>query len=87
MAHLRHGSGILTLNVLSAYGKLNDIIITDIQKVRAADRTNLMKELTMCLKDFGSVLILHRLYKSGRWKHFLLEDFDDHLLIDFLARL
>jgi len=85
--HLRFGSGVLTLNVLSAYGKLNDIIIIDIQKVRAAERTNLMKDLTMCLKDFGSVSTLQKLYKTARWKHFLLEDFDHHLLIDFLERL
>jgi len=87
MVHLRFGSGVLTLNVLSAYGKLSDIVIIDIQKVRTADRTNLMKDLTMCLKDFGAVSTLQKLYKSGRWKHFLLEDFDHHLLIDFLERL
>ncbi|MFX0200009.1 MAG: hypothetical protein ACFFCW_28140 [Candidatus Hodarchaeota archaeon] len=87
MVHLRLGSGILALNLYSSYGKLNDIIIIDIQKVRAADRTNLMKDLTTCLKDFGSVSTLQKLYKSGRWKHFSLEDFDPHLFVDFLERL
>ena len=85
--HLRFRSGILTLNILSAYGKVNDIIFIDIKKVKAMDRTNLMKDLTMCLKDFGSVLTLHKLYKSGGWKQFLLEDFEHQLLIDFLERL
>lgn len=85
--HLRFGSGIFTLNTLSAYGRVNDIIFIDIQKVKTADITNLMKDLTMCLKDFGSVLTLHKLYKSGKWKQFLLEDFDHQLLINFLERL
>ena len=52
-----------------------------------AERTSLMKDLTMCLKDYISVSILQKLYKSGRWKHFLLEDFDPNLFVDFLKRL